>query len=110
MKQQRYWQILCWWSSKGEIWPITQQMQQRDSRQHNYDYDNDGPGISDELFDQKQYENTIDRYVKIIPGSAFGLIFERPCKKIIVESDQLPISTLLTVENSRNDFIRAKSN
>ncbi|MGB4627112.1 MAG: Mbeg1-like protein [Erysipelotrichaceae bacterium] len=74
-------------------------------------YDNDGPGISDELFDQKQYENTIDRYVKIIPEfSVFGLIFERPCKKIIVESDQLLILQHIAHcwKIQGNDFIRAE--
>lgn len=74
-------------------------------------YDNDGPGISNELFDQQQYDNTIDRYVKIVPEFAvFGLIFERPCKKIVVKSDQLLV--LQHIAHSwkilGNDFIRAE--
>ncbi|MGI6608632.1 MAG: Mbeg1-like protein [Erysipelotrichaceae bacterium] len=74
-------------------------------------YDNDGPGISDELFDKQQYDNTIDRYVKIIPEfSVFGLIYERPCQKIIVKSDQILV--LQHIAHSwlvqGNDFIRTE--
>ncbi|HPX32171.1 MAG TPA: DUF2974 domain-containing protein [Erysipelotrichaceae bacterium] len=74
-------------------------------------FDNDGPGISDELFDQQQYDSTIDRYVKIVPEfSIFGLIFERPCKKIIVKSDNLLV--LQHIAHSwlvqGNDFVRAE--
>lgn len=72
-------------------------------------FDNDGPGISDELFDQQQYDNTINRYVKIVPEfSVFGLIFERPCNKIIVKSDNLLV--LQHIAHSwlvqGNDFVR----
>ncbi|HPW53345.1 MAG TPA: DUF2974 domain-containing protein [Erysipelotrichaceae bacterium] len=74
-------------------------------------YDNDGPGISDELFDLKQYENTLDRYLKIVPEfSFFGLIYERPGQKVVVKSDQIMV--LQHIAHSwqvlGNDFVRGE--
>lgn len=53
-------------------------------------FDNDGPGISDELFKQKEYDNIRERYLKIVPEfSFFGLIYSRDCNMVVVKSDQL---------------------
>ena len=48
---------------------------------------NDGPGLSDGSYNQNDYENIKDRFIKIIPEkSLFGLLFENNEKRIVIKS------------------------
>lgn len=52
-------------------------------------YNNDGPGLSESLFDQQLYDNIKDKCLRIVPEfSFFGQMFAQDCQQIIIKSNQ----------------------
>ncbi len=52
-------------------------------------FNNDGPGLSEELYDKTKYDAIKDRIIRIVPEfSIFGQLFAQDCQEIYVKSDQ----------------------
>lgn len=52
-------------------------------------FNNDGPGLSEELYNQEMYDSIKDKIVRVVPTfSVFGQLFAQDCQEIFVKSNQ----------------------
>ncbi|MDO4378153.1 MAG: DUF2974 domain-containing protein [Erysipelotrichia bacterium] len=52
-------------------------------------FNNDGPGLSEELYDAEKFEEIKERIIRIVPQfSIFGQLFAQDCQQYIVKSAQ----------------------
>lgn len=52
-------------------------------------FNNDGPGLSESLYDERLYSQIKDRCYRIVPQfSFFGQIFKQDCQQLIIKSSQ----------------------
>jgi len=72
-------------------------------------YSNDGPGLSDEIFRQEEFENIKDRYTKILPyEDVIGYLFYHPCHTIVIKSNEFSIMQhqATSWQIMRNEFVK----